>query len=319
MSPPREIRDVPASVHQRLRNLARGQEVDFNRVLQRYAAERFLYRLSVSGEVDRFTLKGAALLWVWAGRELRPTRDVDFLASGAEDHSAIRAAVETICDIPCPEDGVGFDPATIRMDDIRGEQQYSGVRVQMVGSLGQTQLHLQVDIAFGDVITPERKEENYPTLLDLPIPHLWTYPRETVVAEKLEAMVRLGAANSRAKDLWDIACLARSFAFDGETLRTAIAETFRRRRTSLSGARPLALLPSYCEDTARAQRWEVLQGQVGPVADGPARLVDAGEELRRFIGPVWDGLMEGSPFTEDWPAGGPWRPGIQARTEDEGQ
>ena len=170
-----------------------------------------------------------------------------------------------------------------------------------------------------DVITPERKEENYPTLLDLPVPHLWTYPRETVVAEKLEAMVRLGAANSRAKDLWDIACLARRFAFDGETLRTAIAETFRRRRTSLSGARPLVLLPSYCEDTTRAQRWQVLQRQVGPGADGPARLVDAGEELRRFIGPVWDGLMEGSPFTEDWPAGGPWRPGIQVRTEDERQ
>ena len=319
MTPAGEIHNVAASITRRLRSIARNREVDFNRVLQRYAAERFLYRLSVSGEVDRFTLKGATLLWVWAGWELRPTRDVDFLAAGSEDHSAIRTAVETICGIPCPDDGVVFDPTAIRMDDIRGEQEYSGVRVRMVGSLGQTRLHLQVDIAFGDVITPERKEEHYPTFLDLPVPHLWTYPRETVVAEKLEAMVRLGAANSRVKDLWDIACLAHRFAFDGETLCTAIAETFRRRRTLLSGARPLMLLPSYCEDTTRAQRWQVLQREIGPGTDGPVRLVDAGEELRRFIGPVWDGLTEGSPFTEDWPAGGPWQPRIQVRTEDERQ
>ena len=131
MSPPREIRDVPAFVHQRLRNLARDQGVDFNRVLQRYAAERFLYRLSVSGEVDRFTLKVAALLWVWAGRELLPTRDVDFLASGAEGRTAIRTALAAICDIPCPQDGVVFDPATIRIDDIRDEQPYGGLRVRI--------------------------------------------------------------------------------------------------------------------------------------------------------------------------------------------
>ncbi len=121
MSPPREIRDAAASVRQRLLNLARERGVDYNLVLQRYAAERFLYRLSVSGEVDRFTLKGAALFRVWAGQELRPTRDVDFLGAGHEDHAAIRTALEAVCGIPCLEDGVVFDPATIRIDDIRDE------------------------------------------------------------------------------------------------------------------------------------------------------------------------------------------------------
>ena len=318
MTPPREIRNVSASVRQRLLNVARDKGVDFNRVLQRYAAERFLYRLSASGEVDRFTLKGAALFRVWDEQEPRPTRDVDFLAFGPEDHAAIRTALEAICGIPCPEDGVVFDSATIRIDNIRDEQQYSGLRVQIRGSLGQARLYLQVDLGFGDVITPEREEQDYPTLLDLPVPRLWTYPRETLVAEKLEAMVSLGIRNSRVKDLWDIACLARRFAFDGETLQTAIEETFRRRRTSFAGERPMALLPSYYEDTTREQQWQALQRQIGTATDGPARLVDAGEELRSFLGPVYNSLIEGRPFTQVWPAGGEWRPGSHARTEGEG-
>ena len=139
-----------------------------------------------------------------------------------------------------------------------------------------------------------------------------------MVAEKYEAMVSRGADNSRVKDLWDIACLARRFAFDGETLRTALAETFRRRGTSFTGERPVALLSAYYEDTARTQHWQVLQRTIATDADGPARLVDAGEELRRFLEPVCDSLMEDSLFTQGRPAGGPWRPRIQAQTEGEG-
>ncbi len=317
MTPDHEIRNQGASVRQRLLNLAREDRVDYNRVLQRYAAERFLYRISASGEVDRFTLKGAALFRVWAGQELRPTRDIDFLAVGLDDHGTIRTALEAICPIPCPEDGAVFDAATIRIDDIRDEQQYGGLRVRIQGNLGQARLAIQIDIGFGDVITPEREEQDYPTLLDLPVPRLWTYPRETMVAEKLESMVRLGVTNSRVKDLWDLACLARLFAFDGETLRTAIEATFRRRRTSFAGDRPVALLPGYYEDTTRAKRWQELRRQVGTDADGPARLVDAGEELRGFLGPVCDTLIDESPFTLAWSAGGPWRTGIQARTGGE--
>ena len=317
MTPPQEVGDIPASIRQRLLNLARDNRLDFNLVLQRFAAERFLYRLSVSDEVDRFTLKGAALFRVWDVGELRPTRNVDFLASGPEDHGAMRAALEAICRIPCPQDGVVFAPATIRMHDIRDEQQHGGGRARMEGSLGQARLHLQTDIGFGDVITPEREERDYPTLLDLPAPRLWTYPRETLVAEKFDAMVRLGTTNTRVKDLWDIACLARLFAFDGETVRAAVEATFRQRRTSFAGERPVALLPEYYEDTERDQRWQVLRRRIGPKADGPALLVDAGEELRTFLGPVCDSLIEDRPFTQVWPHGGPWRAGIQALTGGE--
>jgi hypothetical protein len=319
MTPKREIRNVPASIRQRLLNLARNRGIRFNGVLQRYAAERFLYRLSASGEVDRFTLKGAALFRVWQEDELRPTRDVDLLAFGPEDHGAMRTSLEAICEISCPPDGVVFDPAAIRIENIRNELPYGGLRVRVHGMLGRIRLPLQVDIGFGDVITPEREERDYPTLLDLPVPRLWTYPRETVVAEKFEAMVRLGAINARVKDLWDIACLARHFAFDGKTLRTAIKETFRRRRTSLAGERPVALLPGYYRDTVRSQQWQVLLKRIEMDADGPALLVDAGEELGRFLGPVCDSLIGDSPFTHAWPVGGPWRSGTQARTGGEGR
>ena len=186
-----------------------------------------------------------------------------------------------------------------------------GLRVLVRGTLGQARLHLQVDVGFGDVITPQRAQQDYPTLLDLPAPRLWTYPRETVVAEKFEAMVSLGTRNTRVKDLWDIACIARLFSFDGETLRTAVEETFRRRRTKLRPARPLALLPSYFEDADRTLRWQTLRRQIGSGVDGPVGLVDAGEELRRFLGPVCDSLIEETPFGQSWLAGGPWQAGTR--------
>ena len=321
MTPRKTIRDVPASVHQRLLNLAREQRVRFEGMLQRYAVERFLYRLSASDEVDRFTLKGAALLRMWTGQELRPTRDIDFLARGARDEAAIRTALQDVCSIPCREDGVVFDPATISITSIRIDQPDGGLRVRIRGGLGRVRLAVPVDIGFGDVITLGRREEVYPTLLDLPAPRLWTYPRETMIAEKFHAMASLGERNSRVKDLWDVACLARRFAFDGDTLRTAIAETFRHCETSLTGGRPTALLAGYYDDheaPARGQRWRVMRRQIGTDIDGPDRLVEVGEELRRFLGPVCDSLIEESPFTQVWPAGGPWRSGTQARTGGEG-
>lgn len=312
------IRNVPASIHQRLLNLAHRRGIRFNLLLQRYAMERFLYRLAASSEVDRFTLKGAALFRIWTGQELRPTRDIDLLASAPEDHADLRTSFEAICAVPCPQDGVIFDPATTQMRDIREEQPYGGVRARMEGRLGQARLHLQVDIGFGDVITPEREERDYPTLLDLPVPRLWTYPRETLVAEKFDAMVSRGMTNTRVKDLWDIACLARRFAFDGETLRTAIEETLRRRQTPLPGERPVALMPGYYLDATRAQRWQVLQGQIGGSTDGPALLVNAGEELLHFLGPVCDSLIDGGAFTQAWAAGGPWRTPAQVPTGGQG-
>ena len=135
-----------------------------------------------------------------------------------------------------------------------------------------------------------------------------------MVAEKFHALASRGETNSRVKDLWDIACLGRRFAFDGETLRGAVAETFRRRATTFTADRPPALRPACYEDPARRERWRVLHRQIPTGADGPARLADAGVELGRFLGPLCDSLIEDAAFPQTWPAGGPWRPGVQVRT-----
>jgi hypothetical protein len=301
-----EIRNVAASVHDRLLALARARGADFNLMLQRYVGERFLYRLGLSSEVDRFVLKGAALFLVWAGKEFRATRDLDFLATAQADHVAIRTAIEAVCAVVYSEDGLSFDPESIKIADIREDQEYGGVRVKLRVTLGTAILSLQVDIGFGDVITPERRAEAYPTLLEHPTPRLWTYPRETSVAEKFETMVRRGPTNTRMRDFWDVAVLAERFTFDGETLSAAVEGTFRRRGTPLGRELPDALRPAFYEDANRIKQWEAFQRNVGAAIDAPTRFGVAGEIIRAFLGPIRESLVRDEPFPRTWPARGPW-------------
>jgi len=301
------VKNFAASVRQRLLNLSKENDADYNAMLQRFTRERFLYRLGMSSEVDRFTLKGAALFVVWGGGEFRPTKDVDLLGSGSPDHAVVRRQVEAVLSMPCPEDGLTFEPSLTNVESIHEEEKYVGVRVRLEGRLGRAKLPLQVDIGFGDAVTPGRSEAEYPTLLDLPIPRIWTYPRETVVAEKFEVMVRRGLSNTRLKDFWDIGVLARRFSFDGETLRSAIDETFRRRGTPHTSEPPEALAPTFYEDVARARQWQAFQRKMR-VADASASFGTIGQILREFLGPVHDSLAGSSPFTRVWPAAGPWRP-----------
>ncbi len=306
--PPGEIRNFAASVHQRLLNLAQDRGADFNLILHRYVGERFLFRLALSTEVNRFVLKGAALFLVWAGTEFRASGDVDFLAVAPADHAALRHSFEAICAVSYAEDGLVFDPATIQIADIREDEAYGGVRLKLRATLGKAVLPLQVDIGFGDVITPDRQEADYPTLLGHPSPRLWTYPRETAVAEKFETMVRRGQRNSRMRDFWDAAALAQHFEFDGETLGTAIAETFRRRGTALSGELPDALRPAFYEDASRIKQWEAFQRNVGAVVEAPSGFGETGVVVRAFLGPIRESLVTDEPFAQTWPARGPWRP-----------
>ena len=263
----------------------------------------------MSSEVDRFTLKGATLFLVWAGKEFRATRDVDLLGPGEGDHVAVRASVTAICAIADPADGLRFDPETIRIDDIRDEQDYGGVRVKLVARLGTARIPLQVDIGFGDVIYPGRQEADYPTLLDHAAPHLWTYPRETTIAEKFEAMVRLGAANSRMKDFWDVAALAQEFEFDGETLRIAIDETFRRRGMSIGEVAPVALQRAFYQDEIRSARWATFRGKSGERLEIPPAFAQVGERVIAFLGPIRESLARNESFARTWPKGGPWHAG----------
>ena len=247
-------RDVGASVRQRLLNQARAQGRPFQEVLQYFAMERFLYRLAKSPFADRFILKGALLLTAWRAPLSRPTMDIDLAGRthNALDHVA--SLVGEVCAIAVEPDGIEFSRASIEASRIKEDVAYEGVRVQFHATLARARIPMQLDIGFGDIITPGPAEIEYPTLLDFPAPVLQAYPRETVVAEKLEALTALGVLNSRMKDYYDLALLSRMYPFEGERLADAIVATFRHRGTTIE-AEPIGLTEAYYNDPARAVQW----------------------------------------------------------------
>jgi hypothetical protein len=231
-----------------LRNVAREKQASFDVIVRRYAIERLLYRISQSSERNRFVLKGAMLYTAWVADPFRPTQDLDLLGFGDAAPTAMATTFAAICQHAVPEDGITFNVASIRADAIRGNQEYGGVNVRMEGRLGNIRIPIHIDIGFGDAVTPAIVDLIFPALLDAPAPQLRAYPRETVVAEKFEAMVALGQANTRMKDYYDLAALSRYFDFQGTVVRDAIAATFNRevqapwagacRTRDLCGRRP---------------------------------------------------------------------------------
>lgn len=235
-------KDIGASVRARLLRLARERGEDFQLVLTRYANERLLYRLATSGHASRFVLKGAALFTIWTGEPHRATRDVDLLGFGDPSEDHLRAVFADILAVEVDDDGVRFDESTLDVGPIREEQDYGGVRVVLIAQVTNAKVRLQVDVGFGDAITPDAMNVDFPPLLDFPAPNLRAYPRETVVAEKLEAMVKLGQANSRMKDFYDLAVLSQTFAFEescspGPSRRRSLAGERRFPRGCLSRSR----------------------------------------------------------------------------------
>lgn len=219
-----------ASVRARLKNHADATQQDLNQILTRYGLERLVYRLSVSSHAQNFLLKGALLFALWFDAPHRPTRDADLLGLGADDPGVIAGMFRDICAIEV-DDGIAFDPATVRANEIRTTANYGGVRVELNATLDGARLALQVDVGFGDAVTPAAQEILYPTLLDdLPAPRLRVYTRETVFAEKLEAIAKLGFLNSRMKDYFNLLAPARENAMDTSWLAQAITATFARRR-----------------------------------------------------------------------------------------
>ncbi len=221
------------SVHQRIKNEAAKRGRLFNEVLQAYVLERFLFRLSISPHADTFVLKGALLLHVWGLVELRPTRDIDLLGHGPRDATHVGGLLADICRVECSPDGLVFDPTSIRTSAIAEDAEYEGIRVDLLAHLGPARLYVQVDVGFGDMVTPRPIRLTYPTVLDMDSPTLLTYPPETAVAEKTQVMFRRGVLNSRVKDYFDIWALARSRSFDGEVLAEALRATCERRSTDV--------------------------------------------------------------------------------------
>ena len=247
--------NLPASVRARLRNIAERDRVAFNSILTRYGLERMLYRLSVGESRESFLLKGALLFDVWFDTPSRPTRDIDLLAFGPSDSERIAEMFHVACSLVVP-DGITFDPLTVSTTDIRKEAGYPGIRATMRGDLDDAQIHVQVDIGFGDAVTPGPVAISFPVLLDdMPPPLLGAYPRATVIAEKLEAIVRLGRVNSRLKDYFDLWILLAAVDTDLPDVAPAIAATFTRRSTPIPLTTPSGLSPEYAADARVIAQW----------------------------------------------------------------
>lgn len=298
--------DLSASVRQRLLNISRETGDDPNLVWSRYATERLLYRLSVSEYAGEFMLKGALLFMVWTGRLYRPTVDMDLLGHGDFSGERLADVFRKVCQAGVEPDGLVFDPDTVKVAPIREEQEYGGQRVRLAAFLGRARIPIQVDIGFGDVVIPRARKINYPTLLDFPAPRVRACPRETVVAEKLQAMVVLGIANSRMKDFYDLFVLARDFAFDGATLTRAIKATFKRRKTEIPAETPLALTDEFARDDAKATQWNAFIRKSG-LEHGVPDFSRVLSHLRKFLLPPSKGASgQGGPIPEEWKKGGPW-------------
>ncbi len=294
----RELRNIGASVRARLLARARVEQTDFQILLTRYALERLLYRLSVSDQRERFVLKGAMLFAIWQDDPFRPTRDLDLLGHGDPDPAIVAASIRSICSAKVLDDGVVFDVAGVVAIPIRGEDEYPGVRVRTGATIAGARLPIQIDVGFGDVITPATIEIEFPTLLDAPAPILRAYPPETVVAEKTEAIVTLGIANSRMKDFYDLWMIAQTFAFEGDNLAEAIRRTFERRRTLLPEHVPVGLSESFALD--KETQWQAFLVR-DRLAMTPTSLVQVIDDLRTFLTP-----MLARAEVALWPPGGPW-------------
>jgi predicted nucleotidyltransferase component of viral defense system len=299
-------RNLPASVRNRLLDRARQAGEDFQLLLTHFVIERLLYRLSQSDWRDDFVLKGAMLFRVWTDKIHRPTRDVDLLGKGDHSVTHVGQVFRAVCALAVEDDGLVFDANSVTAERIKEDQDYEGVRVHCRVRLENAEIVLQIDIGFGDAVTPRTSRIRYPTLLDFPAPDLKAYPRQTVVAEKYQAMVALGIANSRMKDFYDLWVLARTFEFDGPTLSRAIQATFRRRKTDVPATPPLALTEAFATDAQKTRQWAAFlkKGKLEPSGFTLAEVCDF---LNQFLMPVSSAIAADTPFEKQWLAAGPWK------------
>lgn len=244
-----------ASIRVRLKQHADASGEAFDLILTRYALERLLYRLSKSKYADEFLLKGALLFSLWFNHAHRPTRDADLLGFGSSEPKDVENKLRDIVSI-VEDDGLQFDPKSVTASEIRKQDGYGGVRVDIKATLDGARIAVQVDIGFGDVVTPKPDTISYPVLLkDLQPPKLRAYPKYTVIAEKLHAICLLGMANSRMKDYFDLWVLGREGGLDLAILARAIGATFERRKTPLPEALPMGLTQEFATDVAKQRQW----------------------------------------------------------------
>lgn len=296
--------NLAASIRDRLLNKARTEQLDFNLLLTRYALERLIYRLSISEHRDQFLLKGALLFDLWFDIPHRPTHDADFLGFGSAAIPHLENVFRDISRIDV-EDGILFQPDSVRAAEIRKEANYPGIRVMLLGLLGSARCTVQVDVGFGDVVVPGPEDARYPIILcGLPEPRIRVYPRDTVVAEKLEALTSLGMLNSRMKDFFDLWVLSKQSEFEGPVLSRAVAATFERRRTLIPKGIPIGLSDEFINDMQKERQWQAF---VRKNALEPIELSAVITDLRDFLMPVLVSIATGANLDMTWRAGDGWK------------
>jgi hypothetical protein len=289
--------DRSASVLARLLNRSRSTGENYNLLLSRFVIERLLYRLSVSPHAGSFVLKGALLFALWYDTPHRPTKDADLLGFGADDADTLQATFASVCAIDA-DDGVRYDIDSMRIAPIREDNVYGGLRMTLTAFVGSARLPVQVDIGFGDAITPDPELVTYPPLLDgMGAAQLRAYPIYTVIAEKFHAMVELGMSNSRMKDFFDLAVIARTSALDGSVLVAALRATFARRGTALPASPPIALTQEFAADPVKGKQWHAFVTKAGLQAD---KLDDVLGALDALLRPPIDAAVGGLRFDAKW-------------------
>jgi nucleotidyltransferase AbiEii toxin of type IV toxin-antitoxin system len=297
-------KDVAASVRARLMNEARSSRRPFNELLQYYAIERFLFRLGKSPYAERFILKGALMLRAVNADPTRPTRDIDLLDRDPSMTGRLEHAIRDCISVEV-EDGMRFDPTGMTSEEITREAANPGVRITFAGYLGTARIPVQIDVGVGDAVVPGPIWIEYPEILDYGQPRLLAYTLESVVAEKYQAMVWLGAANSRMKDFYDISFMARKNAFDGEVLGDAMRQTFARRDTEIPSKLPVALTSAFYDDPVKTRQWGAFLRRTKLA--GPQTLRQVVEEVSAFVVVPSIAIAVGGAFPRRWAPGGPWK------------
>lgn len=293
-----EKRNLPASIHQRLLNKSHETGRSFNELLQYYGIERLLYRISTSEHSRKFILKGALMFNVWGMAGLRPTRDIDLLGHTSNAIESVTKIFKDICRLDGEADGLEFDE-TLQSEHIKEDADYAGVRVTVIAYLGKTKFPLQIDIGFADIITPAPEPLNYPTLLGHPAPHLYGYPRETTLAEKVQAMTVLGMANSRMKDFYDVWQLIEQFEFDGKVVQAAIEKTFANRNTTLPQEDHIIFSNSFLEN--KTVQWNAFTRKLKiENTTGMSEILNA---IKAFLIPLLNASRQGIVFDKKWDKG----------------
>ena len=290
-------KNISASVHSRLLNQARTSGRPLNDYLQYYAIERFLYRLSQSPYRDDFILKGALVFLVWGGPLHRSTRDIDLLGSMSNKVDNLVNIIQEICSLTVEDDGMSFPPENVQGTLIKEDADYEGVRLQFFGYLGKARIKMQIDVGFSDQVFPKPGRTEYPTLLSFPAPELKNYPRESVIAEKFQAMIYLGEINSRMKDFYDIWFLASHFIFEGSILQEAIMQTFRHRKTEISSNPIHAFSEEFAEK--KILQWIAFLERNG-IENTPYELSVITQKINVFLSPIIEAIVHESPFTLQW-------------------